>query len=102
MTLVLVKSVGRITSLQHDEHTLYSPEELIAMILQHATKIAEDFSEQKVRIFLSDILPFNSSVEYISVHDGEPDQSKSHKDLLSFLVMILPLIFSTFRTCENI
>ena len=33
---------------QHDDKTTYSPEELLAMILQHAAKIAEDFSEQKV------------------------------------------------------
>ena len=33
---------------QHDDKTTYSPEELLAMILQHASKIAEDFSEQKV------------------------------------------------------
>jgi hypoxia up-regulated 1 len=34
---------------QHDENTVYSPEELLAMVLEHAKRIASDFTEQKVK-----------------------------------------------------
>lgn len=34
---------------QHDEETTYSPEELLAMVLEHARRIARDFTEQKVK-----------------------------------------------------
>ena len=32
---------------RHDENTTYSPEELLAMILNHAKGIAEEYTEQK-------------------------------------------------------
>lgn len=34
---------------QHDEDTTYTPEELLAMVLEHARRIARDFTEQKVK-----------------------------------------------------
>jgi hypothetical protein len=33
---------------QHDENTVFSPEELLSMVLQHAKQMAEDFTQQKV------------------------------------------------------
>lgn len=34
---------------QHDENTVYTVEELIAMILEHAKSIAESYTEQKIK-----------------------------------------------------
>ncbi len=34
---------------QHDENTSYSPEELLAMVFEHARRIAQDFTEQKIK-----------------------------------------------------
>jgi hypoxia up-regulated 1 len=54
---------------QHDDKTAYSPEELLAMILQHAAKIAEDFAGQKVYDVVVTVPVFLNQAERRSVKE---------------------------------
>ncbi len=55
---------------QHDAETVYSPEELLAMILQHAAKIASDFTEQAVKDVVVTVPVFMSPAERRSMAEA--------------------------------
>ncbi len=55
---------------RHDEDTLYTVEELVAMILQHAKHIAEEFTEQKVKEAVLTVPAFFNQAERRALLDA--------------------------------
>ena len=55
---------------QHDEETTYTPEELLAMVLEHARRIARDYTEQKVKDAVITVPAYFGQAERRSVREA--------------------------------
>jgi len=53
---------------KHDEDTVYTVEELIAMLLEYAKLIDQDFTDQKIKDTVITIPVYFSQVRYLAVY----------------------------------
>lgn len=84
---------------QHDENTVYSPEELVAMILSHAKLIAEEYTEQKVKDIVITVPVFFDQAERRSLETAAELAGLNLLQLISE-PMAVALNYGMFRRKE--
>ena len=84
---------------QHDEETTYTPEELLAMVLEHARRIARDYTEQKVKDAVITVPAYFGQAERRSVQEAAKLAGLNCLQLISE-PMAVALNYGMFRRKE--